>query len=381
MERYERESEDRRFLKVALAAVTGTQGGPRTYAVCLLRALVGLAADDEYTLVSEERDAVPEIDGIERIHVPVPAKSVRPLVDATLLPWKMRRAGFDVFHGTKQTLPAGLKCARVVTVHDLAPAIFPETFPRGAGAYLRRSTAAAVRRADVVVADSETTARDLREMLDAPAERIRVIPLGVEPRFFGPHDPARIAAVRAKHGLPADYVASIGTIQPRKNLDVVLDAMELLAKRGRETPPLVVVGRTGWMSDEVVRRAKNAPRVIHLGEVPEDDLPSLYAGATLFVSPSSYEGFGLAVAEAMAAGVAVIGGAGSASDEVVGDAGVLVKPRDVETLVDAMAALLADDARRATLAAAGRARVARFTWEATARATREAYAAAMESRK
>jgi glycosyltransferase involved in cell wall biosynthesis len=380
MERYERESEGPSRLKVALAAVTGTQGGPRTYAVCLLRALVELGADDEYTLVSEEKDAVPELRGIGRIRVPVPAKSVRPLVDATLLPWKMRRAGFDVFHGTKQTLPAGMSGALVVTVHDLAPAIFPETFPRGAGAYLRRSTAAAVRRADVVIADSETTARDLREMLGAPPERIRVIPLGVEPRFFGPHDPARVAAVRAKHRLPADYVASIGTIQPRKNLDVVLDAMELLGKRGKKTPPLVVVGRTGWMSDDVVRRAKSSPSVIHLGEVPEDDLPSLYAGATLFVSPSSYEGFGLAVAEAMAAGVAVIGGAGSASDEVVGDAGVLVKPRDVDALVDAMDALLADDARRAALAAAGRARVARFTWEATARATREAYVAAMESR-
>jgi glycosyltransferase involved in cell wall biosynthesis len=312
--------------------------------------------------------------------VPVPAKFARPLVDATLLPWKVRRGGYDVFHGTKQTLPAGLPGARVVTVHDLAPAIFPETFPRGAGAWLRRSTAAAVKRADITIADSETTARDLRDVLGAPASRVRVIPLGVEPRFFGPHDPERVAAVRAKHGLPQEYVASIGTIQPRKNLDVVLDAVDLLAARGRDAPPLVVAGRTGWMSDDVVRRAKSSPRVIHLGEVPEDDLPSLYAGARVFLSPSSYEGFGLAVAEAMAAGVAVVGGAGSASDEVVGDAGVLVPPRSVEALADAVESLLADDARRAALAAAGRARVARFTWEATARATRDVYREAMESR-
>jgi len=375
MERYERESH---ALKVALAAVTGTQGGPRTYAVCLLRALVALAAGDEYTLVSEEEDAAPEIDGIRRVRVPVPAKIARPLVDATLLPWKMRRGGYDVFHGTKQTLPSGLASACVVTVHDLAPAIHPDTFPRGAGAWLRRSTAAAVRRADVVVADSETTARDLRELLDAPAAKIRVIPLGVEPRFFGPHDPARIAAVRAKHGLPDDYLASIGTIQPRKNLDVVLDAMDVL---GAKAPPLVVAGRTGWMSDELVRRARSSPRVVHLGEVPDEDLPALYAGAKLFVSPSSYEGFGLAVAEAMAAGVAVIAGSGSASDEVVGDAGVLVPPRDVDALVAAIDGLVRDDARRARLAAAGRDRISRFTWERTARATRDVYREAMESHR
>jgi glycosyltransferase involved in cell wall biosynthesis len=364
-------------MKVALAAVTRTQGGPRTYAISLLRALVGLGTGDEYTLVSEERGAAPEVDGIRRVRVPVPAKAARPVAEAVALPLAMRLAGCDVFHGTKQTLPRGVPGARVVTVHDLAPMILPETFPRGAGAWLRRSTAAAARRADLVIADSETTARDLRALLDVPAERIRVIPLGVDPRFRGPHDPAAVAAVRTRYGLPSTYVACIGTIQPRKNVDVVLDAME----RVPGAPPLVVAGRTGWMSEEVVRRAKSSPRVLHLGEVPEADLPLLYAGAALFVSPSSYEGFGLTVAEAMAAGVAVIAGSGSASDEVVGDAGVLVRPRDADALAAEVARLLGDDARRSAHGAAGRDRISRFTWEATARATREVYREAMESRR
>jgi glycosyltransferase involved in cell wall biosynthesis len=364
-------------MKVALAAVTGTQGGPRTYAISLLRALVALAAGDEYTLVSEERGAAPDLTGIRRVHVPVPAKAARPLVEALALPVRMHLAGCDVFHGTKQTLPRGVPGARVVTIHDLAPMILPETFPRGAGAWLRRSTAAAARRAHLVIADSETTARDLRNILAVPAGRIRVIPLAVEARFHGPHDPARVAEVRARYGLPGEYVACIGTIQPRKNVDVVLDAMERVAG----APPLVIAGRTGWMSDEIVRRAKASPRVVHLGEVPEEDLPFLYAGATLFVSPSSYEGFGLTVAEAMAAGVAVIAGSGSASDEVVGDAGVLVPPRDTAALAAAIERLLGDDSHRAALAAAGRTRIAKFTWEATARATRNVYAEAMEARR
>lgn len=366
---------------MALYAVTGTQGGPRTYAMCLLRALVGLGGGDAYTLVSEEADPAPGLAGVRTLHVPVPLKALRPLVEATTLPRAARKLGCDVFHGTKQTLPGGLPGAGVVTVHDLAPMILPATFPRGAGAWLRRSTQAAVRRAGLVIADSQTTARDLRQILEVPPERIRVIPLGVEPRFLGPHDPSRVADARRRHGLPEAYVACIGTIQPRKNVDVVLDAVSLLRGRGRGLPPLVVAGRTGWMSEEVVRRAKASPGVIHLGEVSDEDLPLLYAGASLFVSPSSYEGFGLAVAEAMAAGVAVIAGSGSASDEVVGDAGVLVAPRDAAALADAMDSLLRDEARRRALAAAGRARIAQFTWEATARATREVYREAAEARR
>lgn len=366
-------------MKVALAAVTGTRGGPRTYAISLLRALVGLATGDEYVLVSEEKDAVPGLTGVSRIHVPVPVKVARPIVEAIAVPWKMRLAGCDVFHGTKQTLPAGVPGARVVTVHDLAPMILPGTFPRGAGAWLRRSTAVAVKRAHLVIAPSETTARDLRQILGTPAERIRVVSEGVDPRFRGPWDPEAIAAMRQRFGLPAEYLASIGTIQPRKNVDVILDALDLLASRGREFPPLVLAGRAGWMSEDVLSRAKASPRVIHLGDVPEEDLPLVYAGARLFVSPSSYEGFGLAVAEAMAAGVAVIAGSGSASDDVVGGAGVLVPPRDVDALAEAIDSLLGDDTWRAAMAEAGRERAAGFTWESAARATRAVYLEALEA--
>lgn len=363
-------------MKVALSAVTGTRGGPRTYAVALLRALVALAAGDEFTLLSDEGDAAPDVEGIQRVRVPVPVRAARPFVEALAIPWALRRIDCDVFHATKQSLPAGVRAARVVTVHDLAPMILPETFPAGAGAWLRRSTAAAVRRAHRVIVPSETTARDVRERLGAAGEKVRVVAEGVDRRWFGPFDASRAAEARARLALPEEYVASIGTIQPRKNLDVVLDAMERL---GDAAPPLVVAGRAGWMSAEVVRRAKASPRARWLGEVAEEDVPIVAAGASLFLSPSSYEGFGLAVAEAMAAGVAVIAGSGSASDEVVGDAGVLVPPRDADALADAVASLLADDARRSALAAAGRARVARFTWEEAARRTREVYAEAIEA--
>ena len=365
-------------MRIGVAAVTGTQGGPRTYAVELLRALAGLPGDDTFVLLADDPTALAGVARVRGVRVPMPVRAARPLSEALFLPWLARRERLDVFHGTKQTLPRGVPGARVVSIHDLAPMILPDTFQRGAGEWLRRTTAAAARRAHVVITGSETTARDLRERLGVPPERIAVTPYGVEDRFRTPQGEATIAAVRSRHGLPSRYLACVGTIQPRKNVDVVIDAVESLAARGRDVPVLAIAGRVGWMSEAVVARAKASPHVRWLGEISDADLPPLLAGADVFLSPSSYEGFGLAVAEAMAAGCAVIGGSGSSLDEVVGDAGVLVPPRDRDALAEALDALLSDDARRRTVAAAGRDRCRRFTWDATAAATMSAYRRAVE---
>lgn len=366
---------------IGISAVTGTQGGPRTYALELLRALAGLPGDDRYVLLADDPGQAPRSLRVSSARVPAPFRAARPLSEAWAVPRIARREGLDVLHGTKQTLPARLPCAGVVSIHDLAPHLLPGTFPRLSGAWLRRSTAAAARRADLVLTGSETTARDLREVLGVEPSRIAVTPYGVEERFRAPQDPAAVAAVRARHGLPARYLACVGTIQPRKNVDTVIDAIERLVSRGRDVPPLALAGRVGWMSEAVVERAKASPHVLWLGSVPDADLPPLLSGALAFVSPSSYEGFGLAVAEAMAAGTAVIGGSGSSLDEVVGDAGLLVPPRDADALAGAIDRLLGDDPLRARLASAGREKAAAYTWETTARLTLAAYRRAAESRR
>jgi glycosyltransferase involved in cell wall biosynthesis len=372
-------------LRIGISAVTGTQGGPRTYALELLRGLRHAFPEDTLTLFTDAPEDAPPGVGAHRL--PLPLKAARPLSEAVCLPWLAWRTRVEVFHGTKQTLPCGLPCARVVSIHDLAPMLRPETFPTGAGAWLRASTAAAAARADRIITGSETTARDLREHLRVPAERIVVTPYGVEDRFRGPFDPAAVAALRARLGLPERYVACVGTIQPRKNVDVVLDAIDLLADgisgggADGEAPVLALAGRVGWMSDAVVARAKASPRVRWLGEVSDADLPLLLAGATVFVSPSSYEGFGLAIAEAMAAGTAVVGGSGSSLDEVVGDAGLLVPPRDARAVAEAIRALLRDDAYRAERAAAARRKAAAYTWDRTARLTRAVYEEAVAVRR
>ncbi len=169
-------------MKVGIGAVTGTRGGPRTYALALLRALVSLDDGDEsYALLADDPAAEPDIAPLERLRMPLPVKAARPLAEAIALPLLARRAGLDAFHATKQTLPRGLGCAGLVSIHDLAPMLFPETFPRAGGAWLRRSTASAAARADRVLTGSETTARDLQAHLGVPASRIAVRRTGCAP--------------------------------------------------------------------------------------------------------------------------------------------------------------------------------------------------------
>ena len=367
-------------VRIGISAVTGTQGGPRTYALELLRALAAVSPGDEFVLLADDPGAAPTAANVSAARVPMPFKAARPLAEALVVPFLSWSRRLDVFHGTKQTLPRGIRCARVVSIHDLAPMLLPDTFPAGSGAWLRASTAAAAARADVVITGSETTARDLRDHLGVPAERIAVTPYGVEERFRVPIDEVTRREVRARLGLPDHYIACVGTIQPRKNVDVVLDAMELLAARGRKPPVLALAGRVGWMSDAVIARAKASPLVAWLGEIADSDLPPLLAGALLFVSPSSYEGFGLAVAEAMAAGAPVVGGSGSSLDEVVGDAGILVPPRDVGAVADAIDRLLQDERLRAATSASCRKKASAYTWQATAEATLGAYGRALAVR-
>lgn len=295
------------------------------------------------------------------------------------LPRRLARGDADLLWSPLATLPLRCPLPAVVTVHDLTALLFPETHTLKVRwsllPFLARSLAAARR----VVAVSQATARDLAFHFPEIAPRVRVVGEGVEPAFR-PAGEDEVAAIRDELGAPEGYLLYVGTLEPRKSVGALLDAWQALRADDEDaTPPLVLAGGRGWGSRALLRRiaALSGHGVVHLGRVERDRLVRLFQGARVFAYPSLYEGFGLPPLEAMACGVPVVATDSSSLPEVVGDAGLLVPPRDPGALRDALAKVLADPALAAELGARGRQRAAGFTWSAAAAAIDEVFGEAL----
>lgn len=292
------------------------------------------------------------------------------------LPVEWLGASADVYYFPDFTLPPVRNGATVLTVHDLSFLLVPECAEAGLRAHLERIVPASVRAADFVTADSENTRNELTALLDVPPERIEVVYCGVDRRFHPIDDEAALGQVRAKYGLNFPFMLYVGTIEPRKNLGRLLRAYLQVRQQHRTQHRLVVAGGLGWLYEDVLREIDELAaehEVMFLGRVPDEDLPYLYSLSDLFVFPSLYEGFGMPPLEAMACGKAVVCSNTSSLPEVVGDAGVLVSPYDVDALADAMASLLNEPERRAELGRRGVERARRFTWEKSAARLLEVY--------
>ena len=332
-------------------------------------------------------DAIRRFTDIEQIGVsarhrdPAPAPW-RPSIDVAQLPlprlalyeaWhRLRRPAVeratgpvDVIHATGMAMPPP-SAPIVVTVHDLAFVRDPSQFTRRGVSFFRRAIDLAHRDARIVVCPSQATIDEcVANGFDAA--RLRLVPWGID---IEPVDDASVLGAKARTGIDRRYVLWAGTIEPRKNLPVLLDAFA----RVDTDALLVLAGPQGWNEDIGDRLARLGDRVRTVGFVEPDTLRALYAGAEVFAFPSRQEGFGLPVLEAMAQGTAVVTSAGTATAEVLGDAGVLVDPSDVAALAEALGSLLDDPARRDEFAHAGLARARdSFGWERTARLLAAAY--------
>jgi glycosyltransferase involved in cell wall biosynthesis len=263
----------------------------------------------------------------------------------------------------------------VTTIHDISYEHLPETYNRRSRFQMKLTIRHTAKRADHVIASSEYSRQDLIDTYRLPPEKVTAIPLAA-PTFYGPvTDHTQLSSIRAKYDLPGDFILGVGSIQPRKNLARLIEAYGILAEK-REMPPLVLVGKKAWLSDETLNAKelrRLGDRVRFTGFVPDEDLPPLYSAAKLFVYPSFFEGFGLPPLEAMQCGTPVITGDRTSLPEVVGDAGVLVDPFDVPALANTIEDLLGDDLRRQRLSQKGLERAAQFTWESTARQTLDVF--------
>jgi glycosyltransferase involved in cell wall biosynthesis len=356
-------------LHAAVTALCGPVGGPATYARRLVAALA--ARDDVRITVLTDRPE--DFAGVEVVPLPTRGGIDRLRWQYIAVPRAVRRLRPDVCHDTKNALPFGLPCPAAVTVHDLAYHTTPETFGRLSRAFLKVATADAVRRARAIVVPSQATAADLRRFHPRCGARVHVVPHGIDAATKP--DAAALAAARRRLGLPERYVLHVGTVQARKNIDLVLAGVQELRRRGFPHR-VVVVGRDGWRADAALAALRADPAAVRIPYAAPADLAAIYALADAFCSPSAYEGFGLAVADALAAGVPTVVSNVSSLPELCGDAAVLLPGLDAAAVADALAAVLGDAALRSRLAAAGPRRAAGFSWSAAAEGHVRAWRAA-----
>ena len=276
----------------------------------------------------------------------------------------------DLYYFPDFALPPVRRGRSVITVHDLSFLLVPDCAEIGLRRHLEKVVPMSVRYADFVTADSENTRNELTTLLDVEPNRVAVVYGGVDAHFHPVTDDAELQVARAKYGLYSPFILYVGTIEPRKNLGRLLRAFTGLRTKFQSRHRLVIAGGLGWLYQDVLREIEEISTehdVVFLGRVSDEDLPALYSLADIFAFPSLYEGFGLPPLEAMACGLPVVCSSTSSMPEVVGDAGVLVSPYDVDGWSTAMAGLLEDGDRRRELARLGRERARQFTWERSAR--------------
>ncbi len=384
----------RPVVAVDLRALVPEATGIGVYTRELLAALLERGAIDFLGLAHREPRGAAEL--VERgLRIEHRAAPLGVLWQQLVLPRHLARlrdrGRVDLLWSPLQTLPVACPVPAVVSVHDLTVLLLPDAHR----AKVRWSQVpfleGSLTRARRVVAVSAATARDLEgQFPDAffgQPGKLRVIPHGVAPRFRPAGDEER-AAIRSELGCPGGYLLYVGTLEPRKNVAAVLDAwLALRHDDALATPPLVLAGGYGWRSKGLVRRIERlrrepgaGPGLQLLGRVDDATLARLYRGATAFVYPSFYEGFGLPVAEAMASGVPVVTSDRSSLPEVVGDAGLMVRPEDPSLLAGALRHLLADPALQRDLARRGLERASALRWETAAAAMEEVLLEAIEER-
>ena len=343
-----------------------------------------MTADLWRGLIEQQADVVglwpaePRLDWMG-VHRPPPAGRhvvvrARPFFPAEqlVLPRVIQRVGAEVHHAPNYSFPHLTRKPVVLTVHDLFPYLEPAVArSRGAAAVYRVIIPAAVRRARILVAVSRFTASQLEETFAVDRGRLRIIEHGIDhERWKRPPD-ADIAATRSKYQLPSEYLLYVGTVKPNKNIGT------LLAAHRPSHPPLVFAGAGHPEFERAGLATDGLANVIPIGRVPDADLAALYAGAIALVLPSLYEGAGFTPLEAMAVGTPVVSSDGGALSDTVGDAGLLVPPRDSGAWSEALTTISEQASLRQELAAAGLQRVSLRSWQQAAREYLEVYREAL----
>jgi glycosyltransferase involved in cell wall biosynthesis len=367
---------------IDLTQVPAGRMGIGSYAENLLAQFDTVAPEITFTAVLQSDDAPLRAAIPPRIRIlQVPAALCRRLpfrfaAEQILLPLLAWRWRVDVIHSLHYSLPhfsGGAK--RVVTMHDMTAYVLRHMHPQVKGGYMRFFIRQAIRRADHLIFVSASALDECRRWFELPLRNATVIHHGKSDAFRPEGSAEEFADIRARYRLPDQYLLYLGTLEPRKNVPLLLRAFAEFTQRHPEVR-LVIAGKKGWYFDEIFHTAESldlADRVLFTGYIDEADKPALIRGASLFIYPSLHEGFGIPVLEAMATGVATIAGNRTSIPEIAGDGALLIDPESLPELTSALELLYTNlDARR-QLAAKGLEQAAQFSWKKTAEETAAVY--------
>jgi glycosyltransferase involved in cell wall biosynthesis len=298
------------------------------------------------------------------------------------LPRYIRSSKLELFHGTNYDVPLWRQCATVLTIHDLSQLVHPETHEKRSVRRARRRLPVMARGADAIITPTESVRGEVCGLLKTSPEKVFAIPEAAR-ACFRPLPFAASADVRGRLAIGDAFLLAVGTLEPRKNLSVLVSAFEELARaRPQSNIQLVIAGGRGWLSGPLFAAIEKSPardRILLTDYLHDEDLRALYASCRAFIYPSMYEGFGLPPLEAMACGAPVIASRIPSLEETVGDAALLFDPQSVDELAQKILELLGDENARRELSIAGQQRAAEFSWEKTACLTWNVYETALQS--
>lgn len=368
-------------LNAHLLSLTKTYRGAgiNWYIYNLLLNLPRVDEENRYTaFLGDKRFSAPLPLTLRFSHLPTESPPVRIFWEQVVQPFVLRWEGIDLLHSLAFVSPLVSPYPTVVTIYDLSFLLFPKSLRGLKRFYLSLFTRISARRARRVIAISKSTKKDIVRLFEIPSEKVDVIYCGVDEAFQSLSED-QVADFRRKRGLPERFIFFVGTLEPRKNVTTLIEAYSSLVTR-YPSLKLVIGGAKGWFYEDIfakVERLGLQGEVLFPGHIPRTELPLWYNVAELFVYPSLYEGFGLSPLEAMACGTPAIASNTSSLPEVMGEAGILVDPLDVEALAGAMSRVLSDKALRQAMGEQGLIRAKGFSWSRTAHETVEVYQRAM----
>jgi glycosyltransferase involved in cell wall biosynthesis len=359
--------------------------GIGTYVRNLIRSLAALDSENRYVLLAKPEDKAGLQDLPENFQVALESSPVYSVRELFALSWHLYRRKLDLYHSTHYVLPAWVNSRVVVTIHDIIHLLYPEFLPSNlAFLYAQRMIRRSLTRGDRIVAVSQNTKNDLMRHFDVDGGKIQVIHNGVDDAFRRRLPAEDLQRWLRDLGIPQPYLLFVGNpAKPHKNLDTVVQAYARARRMAQFDAPLICVGSRQGSEFKIRARAEYlgiGDKVRLLGHVAQEALPAIYQGATLFLYPTLYEGFGLPVIEAMASGVAVITSNTSALKEISEGYALLVDPLDLDGIAKAIASLMGSPERRAAFAERGIRRAEDFRWDEMARKTLDIYMSVIEGR-